>query len=108
MAGRRGDGAACGDHDGRAAEDERAEALDRGGPEGARAYLRGLLSPVRRKNGWRVAEALGDATPYGVQQFLYRASWDPDAVRDDLRAYALEHLADEDAALVLDETGFPK
>jgi hypothetical protein len=31
------------------------------------ASLRGLLSPVERKNGWQVAEVHGDATPYGVQ-----------------------------------------
>ena len=30
-------------------------------------YLRGLLSPVERKNGWQLAEQAGDATPYGVQ-----------------------------------------
>ncbi len=74
----------------------------------AHAYLRGLLSPVKRKNGWQLAEAVGDATPYGAQQFLYRADWDPDAVRDDLRAYVLEHLAGEDAVLILDESSFPK
>jgi SRSO17 transposase len=74
----------------------------------ARAYLRGLTSPVRRKNGWQLAEALGEPAPYGVQQFLYRADWEADAVRDDLRGYVLEHLADDEAVLILDETGFPK
>lgn len=74
----------------------------------ARAYLEGLLGDAGRKNGWQLAEALGDATPYGVQQFLYRADWDADAVRDDLRAYVMERLADQDAVLVLDETSFPK
>jgi SRSO17 transposase len=34
--------------------------------------------------------------------------WDADAVRDDLRAYVVEHLGDPDAVLVLDETGFVK
>jgi len=53
----------------------------------AGAYLRGLLAPVERKNGWQLAEAVGDATPDGVQEFLSRVSWDADAVRDDLRAY---------------------
>ena len=32
--------------------------------------LRGLLSPVERKNGWQLAERAGDATPYGVQRLL--------------------------------------
>src|SRR4028118_1652602 len=74
----------------------------------AGAYLRGLLAPVERKNGWQLAEAAGDATPDGVQDFLSRARWDADAVRDDLQAYAGEHLGDADAVLVLDETGFVK
>ena len=72
------------------------------------AYLRGLLAPVERKNGWQLAEAAGDATPDGVQDFLSRAQWDADAVRDDLHAYVAEHLGDADAVLVLDETGFLK
>ena len=58
----------------------------------AAAYLRGLLAPVERKNGWQLAEAVGDATPDGVQDFLSRMRWDADAVRDDLQAYAVEHL----------------
>src|ERR671929_315180 len=74
----------------------------------ASAYLRGLLAPVERKNGWQLAEAAGDATPDGVQDFLSRMRWDADAVRDDLRAYVVEHLGDPEAVLVLDETGFPK
>ncbi len=74
----------------------------------AGAYLRGLLAPVDRKNGWQLAEAAGDATPDGVQEFLSRARWDADAVRDDLQAYVVEHLADPAAVLVLDETGFLK
>ena len=55
-----------------------------------------------------MAEAAGDATPDGVQDFISRAQWDADAVRDDLQAYATEHLGDADAVLVLDETGFLK
>src|SRR5918998_5335406 len=74
----------------------------------ALAYLRGLLAPLGRKNGWQVAEAAGDATPDGVQDFLSRMRWDADAVRDDLRAYVAGHLGDPEAVLVLDETGFLK
>jgi SRSO17 transposase len=74
----------------------------------ARAYLQGLLSPLERKNGWHLAEAAGDATPDGVQDFLARMHWDADAVRDDLRTYVVEHLGDPEAVLVLDETGFLK
>src|SRR5919199_442632 len=72
------------------------------------AYLRGLLAPVARKNGWQLAEAAGDRTPDAVQDFLSRVRWDAEAVRDDLRAYVVEHLGDPQAVLVLDETGFLK
>jgi SRSO17 transposase len=74
----------------------------------AGAYLRGLLSPVERKNGWQVAEVNGDATPYGVQHLLGRAKWDADAVRDDLCCYVMEHLGAPQGVMVIDETGFLK
>jgi SRSO17 transposase len=67
-----------------------------------------LLSPVERKNGWQLAEAAGDPTPYATQHLLGRADWDADAVREDLRAYVVEHLGDAGAVLVVDETGFVK
>jgi SRSO17 transposase len=72
------------------------------------AYIRGLLSPVERKNGWQLAEVNGDATPYGLQHLLGRARWDADAVRDDVRAYLGKSIGDPQAVLVLDETGFLK
>ena len=74
----------------------------------ARTYLRGLLAPVERKNSWQLAEAVGDATPDGVQDFLSRVHWDADAVRDDLQAYVVQHLGDPQGVLILDETGFLK
>jgi SRSO17 transposase len=74
----------------------------------ALAYLRGLLSPVERKNGWQLAEQAGEATPDGMQHLLARADWDADRVRDDLRTYVVEHLGDQQAVLVVDETGFLK
>jgi len=72
------------------------------------AYLQGLLSGVTRKNGWQLAEQAGEATPDGMQRLLARARWDPEQVRDDLRAYVIEHLGDPGAILVVDETGFVK
>lgn len=71
-------------------------------------FLAGLLGPVERRNGWRLAEQLGERTPDGVQRLLRTARWDADAVRDDLRTYVVEHLGDEQAVLVIDETGFLK
>jgi SRSO17 transposase len=71
-------------------------------------YVRGLLSATERKNGWQLAEHLGDPTPDGVQHLLARAAWDADAVRDDLIGYVSEHLGGPDGVLVVDETGFLK
>ena len=71
-------------------------------------YLKGLLSPVERKNGWPLAEPAGDATPDGVQRLLSTYSWDADLVRDDLSSYVVEHLGETDGVLVVDETGFLK
>jgi len=74
----------------------------------ANDYLRGLLSEAERKNSWQLAEVAGNATPYGIQHLLGRASWDADALREDLREYVIEHLADEESCLIVDETGFIK
>jgi len=71
----------------------------------ARAFVLGLLSGLRRKNCWTIAEQAGDATPDGMQHLLARARWDADGVRDDLRGYVTEYLGDPDAVLVVDETG---
>jgi SRSO17 transposase len=72
------------------------------------AYIRGLLSPAERKNGWQIAEINAETTPYGVQHLLGRAIWDAEAVRDALRPYVVEHLGVPEAVLVVDETGFLK
>jgi SRSO17 transposase len=103
-------------NDGSAWSAEFAALLARLGPRFGRveprrrvaAYLQGLLAPVERKNGWQLAEAAGDRTPDGVQEFLSRVRWDAEAVRDDLLAYVAQHLGDPGAVLVLDETGFVK
>ena len=74
----------------------------------ALAYVQGLLGEVERKNGWQLAEQAGEPTPDGMQRLLNHARWDADAVRDDLRAYVVEHLGDAGGVLVVDETGFLK
>jgi SRSO17 transposase len=82
----------------------RSEARER-----VKRYLVGLLGRVERKNGWQIAEAIGERDPQGVQRLLNSARWDAEAVRDDLREYVLEHLADEETGvLIVDETGFLK
>lgn len=71
-------------------------------------YVRGLLAPLERKNGWTLAQQAGEASPDGMQRLLYGADWDAGRVRDDLRDYVVEHLGDPRAVLVIDETGFLK
>jgi SRSO17 transposase len=74
----------------------------------AMTYLAGLLSPAERKNSWQLAEISGDPNPYGFQHLLGRADWDAEALRDRLRSYVTDYLADSDAVGVIDETGFLK
>ncbi len=74
----------------------------------ALSYLQGLLSDTSRKNGWQLAEHAREARPDGMQRLLSSAVWDTDGVRDDLCTYALEHLGDQSAIVVIDETSFPK
>jgi len=74
----------------------------------ARLYLLGLLSGAERKNSWTIAEQAGDLSPDGMQRLLNFYRWDADAVRDDLRGYVLDHLADPGGVVVADETGFLK
>src|SRR5215213_3577715 len=82
----------------------RSEARER-----VKRYLVGLLGRVERKNGWQLAEAIGEKDPQGVQRLLNSAEWDADEVRDDLREYVVEHLGDEETGvLITDETGFLK
>jgi SRSO17 transposase len=81
----------------------RSDALTR-----AMSYLSALLSPAERKNSWQLAEISGAPNPYGFQHLLGRADWDPDTLRDRLRTYVTDYLADPDAVGVIDETGFLK
>lgn len=76
--------------------------------ERSHAYLQGLLSHCERKNGWQLAEWMGEAAPYRVQHLLDRARWDADQARDQVREYVLEELNDPEAVLIADETGFLK
>jgi len=68
----------------------------------AERFVDGLLGEERRKTGWMRAEAAGDPGPWRQQAILGRGRWDADALRDIVRDYALETLADEAAVLVID------
>src|ERR671932_265889 len=71
-------------------------------------FLDALLGPERRKTGWMRAEAAGDPGPWRQQALLGRARWDADALRDLVCDYVVETLAEPEAVLVVDETGFLK
>jgi SRSO17 transposase len=74
----------------------------------ARHYVRGLLAPLERKNGWTIAEYSGDPEPKALQRLLNLSPWDADEARDLVRMYAMEHFADPRGVLIADPTGFAK
>lgn len=71
-----------------------------------RDYVRGLLAPMERKNGWQLAEYAGHRGPAGFQHLLNGAAWDVDAVRDDVQQYVANRLGTPDGVLIVDDTGF--
>ncbi len=73
-----------------------------------REYVCGLVDGVERKNGWTLAERAGEHSPDGMQRLLRWADWDIDGVRDEVRAYVVEQLADPGGVLILGDTGFVK
>jgi SRSO17 transposase len=74
----------------------------------AEQYIRGLLSPLARKNGWTIAEYVGEQEPKALQRFLNVSPWDANALLALNRDYSMEHLAEPDGILVADPTGFAK
>jgi len=76
--------------------------------QSSQLYLEALIGQVERKNCWQMAEAVEEDNPYGMQRLLCKARWEADVVRDDLRAYVMEHFQDPGAIGVIDETGFIK
>lgn len=71
-------------------------------------YLRALMARVERKNGWQLAEVMGDTTPDATQRLLYQARWDADDARDELERFVIEKFGDAEGIAVVDETGFLK
>jgi SRSO17 transposase len=71
-------------------------------------HVEGLLGPAERKNGWHLAEAAGDESPYAMQHLLGRASWDVTGVREETRLYVREGLGSAIRARIVDESGFLK
>ncbi len=73
-----------------------------------RAHVRGLLGTVGLENGWQLAEYAGHRTPDGLQRLLNGARWNAEDLRDDLHSYVAQHLGEDDAVLIIDDTGFIK
>ena len=74
----------------------------------AQKYMKGLLSEAERKNGWQIAEIIGESTPYTLQQFIYRGTYSSESLRNELRGYVSENLGEAEGTLVVDDTGFIK
>jgi len=68
-------------------------------------FVAGLLADLEVKTCWQLAEQAGHVRPDAMQRLLYRAKWDADAVRDDVRRAVVDRLGDPDGVLVVDETG---
>jgi SRSO17 transposase len=82
---------------------KRAESRDN-----AARYVRGLLTDIKRKTCWQLAETMGESHPDGLQRLLYRREWDADAVCQALRKTVIETMGYEPGIGVIDESGFVK
>ena len=71
-------------------------------------YLRGLLSPVERKNGWQLAEQAGDSAPYGCSAWCPPTSGTPTWSATIAGTAWCSTWGDADGVLAVDETGFLK
>lgn len=74
----------------------------------AQQYVRGLLGPLERKNGWTIAEYTGEPEPKALQRFLNLSPWNVEQLLELNRRYAMEHLGGPGGILVADPTGFAK
>ncbi|MFD9950202.1 IS701 family transposase [Nonomuraea sp. NPDC059023] len=76
-------------------------------------YVRAVMSELPRRNGWTIAEWIGDRRPDATQRLLNRARWDTAGAMSTIRRFAVTRL---DAAArpgsltigVLDESGQEK
>ena len=73
-----------------------------------REMTEAMLMGLAQANCWTLAEALGHGGPYRLRHFLARAVWDHDAVRDRAARWVAHELADDQAVLVVNETGDEK
>lgn len=72
-------------------------------------YMTGLMSDLPRKNGWTIAEHVGDRTPDRTQRLLNQAVWDHDQAQGVVRRFVVEQLGDQPLRVgALDESGQEK
>ena len=76
--------------------------------QAAGQMVQGLLMELEDYNCWSIAEAAGHLGPHRLQHLLSRASWDEQRVLDTAAAWAVGHLDDGDAVLIVDETADEK
>ena len=75
----------------------------------ARKYMSGLMSDLPRKNGWSIAEHVGDATPDRTQRLLNHAVWDHDQAPGGVRRFVVDALGDQPLRVAaLDKSGQAK
>jgi SRSO17 transposase len=61
-----------------------------------------------RRSVENIAEAIDGCVVRSLQKFIAQSPWSDDAVLEGLQGHVVEVLGDPDAALNVDETGFPK
>jgi len=74
----------------------------------ARTIVQGLLAGGDRRNVENMAEAIDGGVVRTLQKFIAQAVWNDRDVLSELRQHVVEVLGDDDAVLIIDETGFPK
>jgi hypothetical protein len=60
----------------------------------AAGFMPGLSAEWEVKTCWQLAEQAGHGRPDAMQRLLVRATWDADAVRDDVRRVVVDRLGD--------------
>ena len=74
----------------------------------ARTIVQGLLAGGDRRNVENMAEAIDGGVVRTLQKFIAQGVWDARDVLGELRGHVVEVLRDDEATLIIDETGFPK
>lgn len=74
----------------------------------AHRFVQGLLLGGDRRSVENIAEAIAGCVVRSLQKFIAQSPWSDNEVLEELQRHVTEVLGDPDAALNVDETGFPK